>query len=141
MTKQSLIAITLSLAALFSSKTSFALVTELAQCETKNGRFEITIDDNQGTGRERKSEPMAAISDLQTKKIVAWFPVTTRRGTAIGFNPLHYIDTETHGEDFDLAGPSTNIKGYALYSKLESGKSLDDEEVKCSVFGGANLEQ
>ncbi|MGZ3651063.1 MAG: hypothetical protein ACXVB9_16710 [Bdellovibrionota bacterium] len=137
MNRNSTLAVTLAVAALLSGKNSFALVSELAVCEAKDGRYEITIDDRQGTGLGRKADPIAEIRDEKNNEVVATYPVTTRRGNAIGFIGLHYIDTETNGQQFDLVGPSTNIRGYSLRAKLESGKSIKDGDVKCSAFGGA----
>jgi hypothetical protein len=128
-------ALTLALttASLLASSQSFAFGVNIAQCESKDGRLEISIVDMQGTGRGREANPVAALRDARSGKVLESYSVEMKYSAAIG-SGLKWADTNTAGALFLLSGPGSRAKGYNLSAILPDGSHVD-EAVNCSVFG------
>ena len=117
------------------STSGFALVLMEAQCTSADGRYEMSVIDNQGTGLDRHSNYSAVIRDIQgSDVVVASYPVAKLRMGSVSFGRLHYIDTATSGKNFDLAGPSTNFRNFELNSLV-----VNDDNLHCTIFNGSIL--
>lgn len=125
-------------ASLFASVPSFALVIEVARCSTADGKYLISVIDNLGIGPVRTPNYHAVVRDANNREIAGTYPVLKRRDLSISFGRVHYLDKQTSGRHFDLAGPSTNFHNYILKTELQNGfyrgTFIDDKAVHCSMF-------
>jgi hypothetical protein len=124
------------LSSLVLSVPSFALVRELVACSTEDGRYTISIQDNQGIGPVRTSNPVAFIQDSQgDNEIVASFAVHQQLLQSISFggHPT-FVDNNSNGKKFTLAGPSTNFHNTRLRVTLKSGETLLEDRLICSIL-------
>jgi hypothetical protein len=133
------ISLGLVMTAFMASVPSFALVRELASCTTTDGRYGVSVEDNQGTGFTRASHISATIKDANDHVVGAYAAQVDQRIRSASFGRPGYLDTKTNGSEFLLQGPSTNDRDYLLNATLASGETIVNAEVTCHVFGGSPI--
>ncbi len=121
--------------------TGFALVRELAKCVTGDGRYQISVQDNQGIGRHRVSHLSAQVITSENI-VVATYKVKTNADQirSPSFGRFEYQDIGTRGASFNLGGPSTNFRNYILSVKIQGGLIVKDQDLACSIFKGVILQ-
>ena len=128
----------------FMAAPAHALVREIAKCTTANGKYEVSVQDNQGIGPIRKSNMGAVVEDANGT-VVASYKVEPFQGIqSASFGRPKIQDSATKGGAFLLEGTSTNFKNYVLHVKLNSNgarRVIADANLNCSVFGGIVLGQ
>jgi len=124
-----------------SSSLSPALVIEQAACTTSDGAYSVNVIENQGTGPVRPTPgPMTATIKDAKGDVVYETPVELFRGfEPISFGRPLYRDIDTAGDVLKIEGPSTNFKNYILSLATPDGKTINDENLVCTIFLGQSL--
>lgn len=124
-----------------TSSMSFALVRQQASCTTSDGAYSIEIIENQGTGPVRPSpgEMTATVKDADGNEVLSTQVEIFRGLQSISFGRPMYRDVQTSGDVLELEGPSTNFKNYILTVLTPDGKTINDNNMVCTVFLGEIL--
>jgi hypothetical protein len=131
-----------SLALLLSALTSLALpsvshalVFQLALCTTADGRHQISVQDNMGTGPNRSSHIGAFITNGRGVQVGSYEVELYKGVHSPSFGRPHYQDVATKGKVFLLEAPSTNFRHFSVHARIK-GAMLADDNLNCSVFNG-----
>ena len=123
-----------SLIAMVASS-SQALVREMALCHTSDGKYQVSVQDNQGIGPVRTSHLYTYIQDQTGGTVGSFDTEVDTRPHSISFGRFTYEDKKTQGRLFQLSGPSTNFQNYILEAQIEGGK-ISDHNLDCEIFPG-----
>ena len=123
----------LALASLVSSVPCFALSILEARCTTADGKFTVSVTDNEGIGPDRTPHLVATVTSSRGE--TTSYETKQHRGPQ-PIARVTYEDTETSGKEFLLQGSSTDSKQYSLHMKTKTGEVVSDNNLTCSVFGG-----
>lgn len=123
----------IAIALLLASTSSYALVRVVEDCQTSNGQYRIVILDNEGIGRDRT--PALSADVYEGDKQVASYALKAVRVGSTSFGRWHYLDQQSMGERFDLAGPSTNARNVILHAIVGANSVVvEDDNLNCHNF-------
>jgi hypothetical protein len=108
---------------MIQSVPSFGLVRMVESCQTSDGKYQVSIMDNQGTGMVRSSHYGATVQDENGNNLGTYDLKYIPKFGSVSFGHSSYVDQETGGKKFDFALPSTNTP-YSIVAALSNGEEI-----------------
>jgi hypothetical protein len=117
------------------SVSSFAHAGEQVDCVTLDHNYTISIGESQPAAADGKVYYPATIMDANHQTVASYevYLYTGIQSVSFGRHPL-YLDKETDGKSFSLAGPSSNVHKFEIHALMNTeGRSEKiNSDVGCS---------
>lgn len=103
---------------------AFGLVREVHSCTTSDGKYTVTVMDNQGIGPVRTSHFFGTIKNSNDDVVGSYELKFVEPGVGpVSFRHADYKDKATDGKKFDFAEASTNTPK-AIIAELNDGTKI-----------------